>query len=50
MTSPKQPQKQPPSNPPKQVPLRDSPPSPGTNKDRPIIPNHVEPDRPWPKR
>jgi hypothetical protein len=51
MNKPQQPQKQPPSKkPPKQQPFRDSPSTPGTSKDRPIIPNHVEPDNPWPKR
>lgn len=48
---PQQPQKQPPSKqPPKQQPFGDSPSTPGTSRDRPLIPNHVEPDNPWPKR
>jgi hypothetical protein len=50
MNKPQQPQKQPPKQPPKQQPSRDSPSTPGTSRDRPIIPNHVEPDSPWPKR
>jgi hypothetical protein len=50
MNKPKQPQKQPPQQPTKQQPSKDSPHTPGTGRHRHIIPNHVEPDSPWPRR
>ena len=39
-----------PQQPPKQPPKEAPKPSPDTSKDSPLIPNHVEPDRPWPRR
>ncbi len=43
-SKPKQPRPQQPS------PKRDNPSKIDTGRDRPIIPNHVEPDRPWPRK
>lgn len=44
-----QPPRQPPRETPRPQPSRDTP-RPGDKGGRVIIPNHVEPDKPWPRR
>ena len=38
-----------PTRPPQPKPTRTPTPGPDTKRDRPLIPNHVDPDKPWPR-